>query len=95
LNWKLYGNNLIGAGQKGREYWKKSGNKAIMNRITALLKDIMEHPYTGMGKPEALKYDLAGKWSRRINSEHRLIYSVNEDIITVYVFSMRYHYSKK
>lgn len=48
-----------------------------------------------MGKPEALKYDLAGKWSRRINSEHRLIYSVNEDIITVYVFSMRYHYSKK
>lgn len=66
-----------------------------MNRITALLKDIMEHPYTGMGKPEALKYDLAGKWSRRINSEHRLIYSVNEDIITVYVFSMRYNYSKK
>ena len=86
---------LLEQAQNDRDYWKKSGNKAIMNRITALLKDIMEHPYTGIGKPEPLKYDLAGKWSRRINSEHRLIYSVNENIITVYVFSMRHHYSKK
>ena len=86
---------LLPQAQKDRYYWKKSGNKAIMERISALLKDIMEHPYTGIGKPEPLKYDLAGKWSRRINAEHRLIYSVNENIITVYVFSMRYHYSKK
>ena len=86
---------LLEQAQNDRDYWKKSGNKAIMNRITALLKDIMEHPYTGIGKPEPLKYDLAGKWSRRINSEHRLIYSVNENIITVYVISMRYHYPKK
>ena len=53
--------------KKDREYWKKSGNKAIMNKITALLKDIAEHPYTGIGKPEPLKYELAGYWSRRIN----------------------------
>ena len=86
---------LLPQAQKDRDYWKKSGNKAIMERISALLKDIMEHPYTGIGKPEPLKYDLTGKWSRRINAEHRLIYSVNENIITVYVFSMRYHYSKK
>ena len=86
---------LLPQAQKDRDYWKKSGNKAIMERISALLKDIMEHPYTGIGKPEPLKNDLAGKWSRRINAEHRLIYSVNENIITVYVFSMRYHYSKK
>ncbi len=86
---------LLEQAQKDRDYWKESGNKAIMNRITALLKDIVEHPYTGIGKPEPLKYDLAGKWSRRIKSEHRLIYSVNEDIVTVYVFAMRYHYSKK
>lgn len=76
------------------EYWKKTGNKAIMNKITALLKDIVEHPYTGIGKPEALKYELAGKWSRRINSEHRIIYSVHDNQIEVYVFSMRYHYTK-
>ena len=81
--------------EKDREYWKKSGNKAIMNRITALLEDIIAHPYTGIGKPEPLKYELAGCWSRRINSEHRIIYSVNDDIITVYVLSMRYHYGKK
>lgn len=76
------------------EYWKKTGNKAIMNKITALLKDIVEHPYTGIGKPEALKYELAGKWSRRINSEHRIVYSVHDNQIEVYVFSMRYHYTK-
>lgn len=76
------------------EYWKKTGNKAIMNKITALLKDILEHPYTGIGKPEALKYELAGKWSRRINSEHRIVYSVHDNQIEIYVFSMRYHYTK-
>lgn len=81
--------------EKDREYWKKSGNKAIMNRITALLEDIIAHPYTGIGKPEPLKYELAGCWSRRINSGHRIIYSVNDEIITVYVLSMRYHYGKK
>lgn len=80
---------------KDRDYWLKSGNVAIMNRITALLKDIAAHPYMGIGKPEPLKYDLAGKWSRRINSEHRIVYSVQDDIVTVYVLSMRFHYSKK
>ena len=79
--------------EKDREYWKKSGNKVIMKRITALLKDIAEHAYIGIGKPEPLKYELAGYWSRRINSEHRIIYSVHEEIVTVYVLSMRYHYN--
>ena len=64
-----------------------------MKKITALLEDISKHPYTGIGKPEPLKYELAGKWSRRINSEHRIIYSVNDDTIQIYVLSMRYHYN--
>lgn len=51
-----------------------------MKKITDLLKDIAEYPYTGIGKPEPLKYELAGYWSRRINSEHRIIYSVHDDI---------------
>lgn len=76
-------------------YFSQSGNKAILNKVTALLNDIAEHPYTGIGKPEPLKYDLSGKWSRRINEEHRLVYSVNDDIIEVHIFSMRFHYSKK
>lgn len=77
------------------EYWKKNGNKVIMAKITALLNDIAAHPFSGIGKPEALKYDLAGYWSRRINSEHRIIYSVRNDMIEVHLLSMRYHYNKK
>jgi toxin YoeB len=86
---------LLEQAQKDLEYWKKSGDKAIMKRISTLIKDICEHPFTGIGKPEPLKYDLSGKWSRRINSVHRIIYSVNDDTVIVYVFSMRYHYGKQ
>ena len=80
--------------QEHWEYWKKN-DPNITKRIKKLLADILEHPYTGIGKPEPLKYELAGKWSRRINSEHRLIYSVHNDMIEIYIFSMKYHYSKK
>lgn len=83
---------LLSQAERDLAYWKKSGNRQIMNRITALLKDIALHPYTGIGKPEALKYQLSGYWSRRINSEHRIIYAVHDDVVTVYVLSMRYHY---
>ena len=86
---------FLGQAEKDREYWKKSGNKAIMNKITALLKDIAEHPYTGIGKPEPLKYELAGYWSRRINSEHRIVYSVDEEVVRAYVLSIRYYYAGK
>ena len=74
-------------------YWKRIGNKRIMNRISALLADILEHPFSGIGKPEPLK-GTNGKWSRRINDEHRMIYSVSSGFVYVYVFSLRYHYSK-
>ena len=77
-----------------REYWKKSGNAKIQKRITALLNDIKQHPFSGIGKPEPLKHNMQGLWSRRINAEHRLVYEVSDDIIYVYVLSMRYHYSK-
>lgn len=74
-------------------YWKRSGNKAVMKRITLLLTDIAEHPFTGIGKPEPLKYELSGKWSRRINSEHRIIYSVHDDVLEIHILAMRYHYN--
>ena len=74
------------------DYWKSSGNTAIMRKIAALLEDMAEHPYTGTGKPEPLKYGLSGCWSRRINREHRIIYRVKETEIEVEVLSMRYHY---
>lgn len=86
---------LLPQAKKDLEYWKKLGNTAIMKRISALLKDIAEHPFTGIGKPEALRFELQGLWSRRINDRHRIIYSVSDGCITVFILSMRYHYSEK
>lgn len=88
--------NLILSEQAVKDYrfWKESGNKAILKKITRLLEDMLQHPYIGIGKPEPLKYGLAGFWSRRINSEHRIVYRVIEDVIEIEVLAMRYHYSK-
>ena len=83
---------LLEQARKDRDYWKKSGNTKIQNRISSLLKDILQHPFTGIGKPEPLKHNLKGLWSRRINEEHRLVYQVSDGMIYVYVLSMRFHY---
>ena len=56
------------------QFWKQSGNVKIQNKIQKLLESIKETPYEGLGKPEALKHNWSGDWSRRINQEHRLIY---------------------
>lgn len=72
------------------DYWRKSGNKIIQRRIQALLDDMKQHPFEGIGKPEPLKHQLSGKFSRRINEEHRIIYDVTEKTINVY--SLRGHY---
>lgn len=71
-------------------YWKKTGNKAVLKKIRALLENISETPFIGIGKPEALKHDLSGKWSRRITSSDRIIYSITNNTICVY--SVRGHY---
>lgn len=84
---------LLKQARDDRDYWLKTGNKRIMRRITELLNDILLHPFTGMVKPELLK-GTNGKWSRRINDEHRMVYSISDGCVYVYVFSMRYHYSK-
>ncbi len=80
--------------QRDREFWKKSGNKAVMNKITALIEDIQQHPFEGIGKPEQLKHQLSGKWSRRINQEHRIIYKVTEEntIEILDILSLKGHY---
>jgi toxin YoeB len=70
----------------------QSEDKKIQKKINDLIKDIQRTPYEGMGKPEPLKYDLIGLWSRRINREHRLVYQANENEIVIY--SCRYHYDK-
>ena len=75
------------------KHWKHSGNIAVQKRITTLLKEISKTPYTGKGKPEQLKYDLTGYWSRRINAEHRIVYRVYESEDTVEIHSLKGHYS--
>lgn len=70
-------------------YWQKT-DKAILKRINSLIKDIQRNKYEGLGKPELLKHSLAGFWSRRINSEHRLVYRIEGDAI--HVAQVRYHY---
>ena len=67
-------------------------DKKMVKKINDLIKDIQRTPYEGMGKPEPLKYDLAGLWSRRIDREHRLVYQANENEILIY--SCRYHYDR-
>ena len=70
-------------------YWQKVDQK-IVNRINLLLKDISRNPYSGLGKPEPLKHKYRGCWSRRINTEHRLIYKIKgEEIMIV---KCRFHY---
>ena len=67
-------------------------DKKTLKKINELIKDIQRTPFEGKGKPEPLKYDLAGFWSRRINREHRLVYKVEVNEILIY--SCRYHYDK-
>ena len=74
-------------------YWIDT-DAAKADRIRELLKDIKRDPFKGLGKPEALKYDLAGCWSRRIDNEHRLVYVVSgtQADRKVTVIACRYHY---
>jgi toxin YoeB len=67
-------------------------DKKTLKKINDLIKDIQRTPYEGLGKPEPLKYDLAGFWSRRIDREHRLVYQIIGNELLIY--SCRFHYDK-
>lgn len=70
-------------------YWQKT-NKKYVKKINALLKAIAREPHSGPGKPEPLKYNYQGFWSRRIDGEHRLIYKVKDD--EIHIAKCRFHY---
>ncbi|MFS2188694.1 Txe/YoeB family addiction module toxin [Mucilaginibacter sp. Mucisp84] len=78
--------------QKDIQFWKKSGNKIIQNKIQQLLNAISQDPFNGIGKPEMLKHNLTGLWSRRINQEHRIVYEVLEEETRIKIHSMKGHY---
>lgn len=73
---------------------KKSGDKASIKRLEKIIKELSETPYEGVGKPEALKHELSGYWSRRVNSRDRLVYKVVEEKVWVIVVSAKGHYEK-
>ena len=70
-------------------YWQQTDNQ-ILKKINQLIRDIKREPFDGIGKPEPLKYELSGFWSRRISDEHRLVYEVSESYIAI--VSCRFHY---
>jgi len=72
------------------DFHKKSGNKVILKKLFVLLDELTEHPFEGTGKPEALKYNLTGYWSCRVNQDHRIIYKVFTD--TIFIYSAKGHY---
>jgi toxin YoeB len=70
-------------------HWQET-DKTTLRKVNALIKDCLRHPFEGTGKPEPLKGDLSGHWSRRIDREHRLVYRVEGD--SLIIIQCRYHY---
>jgi toxin YoeB len=63
-------------------FWQQN-DKAVLHRVNALVRDIQRDPFAGIGKPEALKLNLSGFWSRRVTDEHRIVYQVNGDDLVI------------
>ena len=75
----------------GKDFVKiKETDKSLLTKILTLIDDIQQHPFTGLGKPEPLTGNYSGYWSRRITKEHRLVYKVDNDFITI--VQCKYHY---
>ena len=73
-------------------YWQQA-DKKVLNRINELIKDCLRNPFKGIGKPEPLKGNFAGNWSRRITDEHRLIYCTREN--RMHILQCKYHYAQR
>lgn len=71
-------------------FWIKTGNKSVLKKIASLTEAIIINNFSGIGKPEPLKYQLTGKWSRRISDEHRYIYEIEDN--NLIIFSLKGHY---
>jgi toxin YoeB len=70
--------------------WFQEKDRRLLKRLNALIKETLRAPFEGIGKPERLKGELAGRWPRRIDEEHRLVYAVENDQLVI--FNCRYHY---
>jgi toxin YoeB len=73
----------------------KAGNKILLKRIYKLLEELTEHPETGAGKPHRLKHAMSGIWSRSIDDRHRMLYTIDNEKVIVFVISLWGHYRDK
>ena len=85
---------LAGESKEDLQKIYRAGDKTIRKKIEKLFVELSEHPYTGTGKPKLLKYQIK-TWARRIDGKNRMLYSVDNDIVTVYVVSLLGHYGDK
>jgi toxin YoeB len=74
---------------------RKSGDKSVLRKLDNILNELKQHPDTGIGKPERMKRNYSGYWSREITRKHRIVYSIEEDTKVVYVLSAYGHYDDK
>ncbi|WP_026632177.1 Txe/YoeB family addiction module toxin [Dyadobacter alkalitolerans] len=81
--------------KKDLSFLHKSGGKSLVKRIERIFEELGENPYSGIGKPEQLKNNLSGLWSRRIDKKHRLVYQIIEETVTVFVIAAQGHYDDK
>ena len=77
---------------KDLELHRKAGKSTVLNKLNDLINELRIHPRFGTGKPEQLKGNFSGLWSRRLTQKHRLVYSIEEDIVTVILISAYGHY---
>ena len=75
--------------------WQRSGQIIAIKRIERILVELSQHPYSGIGSPEQLKYNLVELWSRQIDKKNRIIYQINNQIVAVFIISARGHYGDK
>ena len=90
-----YALELSPKAEKDLDFFRKTGNAKLVNKIVILFSELQQHPRTGTGKPKQLSGDLSGYWSRRIDQKNRMIYKIVENVVTVEVLSLQGHYSDK
>ena len=91
----MYTLDITAQAKKDIAYLKKNGGKPVANKIGKLLQELIGHPRTGTGQVEQLRGNMQGKWSRRIDKKNRLVYSIDDEIVTVEVISAKGHYGDK
>lgn len=74
------------------ELLKQSGDKSVIKKLYVLLNEMVADPRKGTGQPELLKHELAGYWSRRLNREHWIVYSIDDSVVRIVVISIKGHY---